>query len=324
MKVEVADDSGLGVRHEDLPPEVRSIPDRLNALIVVGQCAGFVAFIAAAAALPAAWLLVLGPLFAVWMVGTYGALHEAEHGVLFSDPRLNAAVGVLLAALLPAPYHLLKQSHVGHHQRNRSDDEAFDRWFPGESPVWKWCQWVGILTGGFYVVVVLSNVVVLALPFLLSRRFFAFDRPSSAFMDSLNPRYARVMAAEGVATIALHVGVVWLAGVPVLHYLALYACYGVVWSALQYVFHYDTERHVTRGARDLWLLPGIDQLWLNHNLHRTHHEHPTVSWIHLPRLRGEGPRGLGGWLPWQYVKMWRGPRAATESVENRFAGKVIR
>jgi hypothetical protein len=54
-----------------------------------------------------------------------------------------------------------------------------------------------------------------------------------------------------------------------------------------------------------------------------HHEHPTISWIHLEKLgltRGDDR----SFLPWIYLRMWSGPRKARERVENRFAGKVIR
>ena len=300
------------------------IPNALNAAILTVQLAGIFTFFCAAAALASPWRMAgLAAGFAVWMVGVYSLLHEAEHGILFGDPRLNMAGGIVLAAFFPGPFHLLRQGHVGHHLRNRSDDEAFDLWFPGERPAWKWAQWLGILTGGFYLMVVLGNAVVLFLPFLLKRRWFAFDRPSAAFMDSLNPKYAKLIAAEAAGVIALHVGIVWFMRVPVLHYLALYAAFGFLWSAMQYVHHYGTERHVTRGARNLWLWWPVDKLWLNHNWHRTHHEHPTTSWIHLEKL-GKTGGGRRGFLPWAYVKMWRGPRAATERVQNRFAGRVVR
>ena len=65
---------------------------------------------------------------------------------------------------------------------------------------------------------------------------------------------------------------------------ALYAAFGFMWSAMQYVHHYGTERHVTRGARNLWIFAPVDALLLNHNWHRAHHEHPTVPWVHLPRI----------------------------------------
>jgi hypothetical protein len=48
-----------------------------------------------------------------------------------------------------------------------------------------------------------------------------------------------------------------------------------------------------------------------------------VPWIHLPHIgRREDPER--GFLPWHYLRMWRGPRRATDHVENRYAGRVIR
>ncbi len=64
----------------------------------------------------------------------------------------------------------------------------------------------------------------------------------------------------------------------------MYFGFGLSWSAMQYVHHYGTERHVTRGARNLRFWDPIDRLWLNHNWHLVHHEHPTVPWIHLPEM----------------------------------------
>ena len=320
-----ADDRETGLRGARLPAHFRRIPDALNALVIAAQVAGFAAFVAAATLAQNPWWMV--PLcagFALWMVGVFSTIHEAEHGILFTGRRINDGAGIVVAALFPGPFHLLRQGHVGHHLRNRSDDEAFEFWFPGESPAWKWAQWLGILTGGFYLMVVLGNVVVLFLPFLVNRKVFAFDRPSAAFVESLNPKYARIIAAEAAGVIALHVAIVWLGGVPVWRYVALYASFGALWSALQYVHHYGTERHVTRGARNLWLFPVIDRLWLNHNWHRTHHEHPTVSWVHLDKLGRSTATERRGWLPLAYLRMWRGPRAATERVANRFAGRVVR
>jgi fatty acid desaturase len=309
-----------------LPADVHRIPDALNAVVVTAQLLAIFACFYAAAVLTQWWQIgLLAAGFALLMVGVYSVIHEAEHGVLFSSARLNVAAGIVTAAFFPGPFHLLRQGHIGHHLRNRSDDEAFDLWFDGESPAWKWVQWIGILTGGFYGMVVLGNVAVLVLPFLLDRRWFKFDRPSAAFMDALNPKYIRWIQIEAAGVIALHVCIVWVMRIPVLHYLALYAAFGFLWSALQYLHHFATERHVTRGARNVWIGWPIDKLWLNHNWHRVHHEHPTVSWLHLERIGKADVAGASReFLPWVYVRMWRGPRKATEHVANRFAGKVIR
>jgi fatty acid desaturase len=307
-----------------LPPEYFRIPDALNACVITAQLAAIFTCFHLASRIAFGWpLALLAAAFALIMVGVFSIIHEAQHGVLFRNAKLNTAGGILMSAFFPGPFHLLRQGHIGHHLRNRSDDEAFDFWFAGESPLWKWIQLIGILTGGFYVMTALGNVVVLFLPFLLHRRWFVFDRPSSAFMDSLNPKYARIMAIEAAGVIAMHCAIVTLMRIPLLNYLVLYGAFGFLWSALQYVHHFGTERHVTRGAKNLWIGWLIDKLWLNHNWHRTHHEYPTVSWLYLERV-GKQQGDDRTFLVWSYLKMWAGPRRATENVQNRFAGKVIR
>jgi fatty acid desaturase len=305
-------------------PGAQCIPDRLNAAIMLLQLAAIFWCFRAASVLSSPWTIpALACGFAVIMVGVYSVIHEAEHGVLFTNSHANTAGGIIAAAFFPAPFHLLRQGHIGHHLRNRSDDEAFDLWFEGESPVWKWTQWIGILTGLFYLVIVVGNVVVLVLPFVLSSRWFGFDRPSAAFMDALNPRYARMIRLEALGAVVLHVLIVRLMHIPMIHYMALYGAFGALWSGLQYVHHYATERHITQGARNLWIFRPIDKLWLDHNWHRVHHEHPTISWVHLEKI-GKATGDDRGFLPWFYLRMWSGPRRATERVQNRFGGRVIR
>ena len=322
--IQETDDLAITDTGRRLPAETRRIPDRLNAAIMTAQVAAIFGCFWTASVLSWGWgIAALASAFAVLMVGVYSIIHEAEHGSLFTNRRMNAAGGIITASFFPAPFHLIRQGHLGHHLRNRSDDEAFDLWFEGESPIWKWTQWIGVLTGFFYVTVVLGNLVVLFLPFLLHRRWFGFDRPSQAFMDALNPRYGRIIQFEALGVIVLHTLIVWLMRIPPANYVSLYAAFGILWSGLQYVHHYRTERHITRGARNLRLWWPIDKLWLNHNWHRVHHEYPTVSWIHLERI-GKDQGDDRAFLPIAYLRMWSGPRKATTRVENLFAGKVIR
>lgn len=300
------------------------IPSVLNASILTIQLASIAACIQVSRTVQTATgLLALATVFGVLMNSVYAVIHEAEHRMLFKDRRVNDAAGVLMALFFPAPFHLLRQGHIGHHLRNRSDDEAFDLYFDGEHPVWKRLQLYGILTGFYWLVAVLANFVVLVFPFVLRRENFSFDRPAAAFMEALNPRYNSTIRAEAVSVIALHGTIVWLLEVPPWNYAVMYAGFGVSWSAMQYVHHFGTTRHVLEGARNLWIWAPLDALWLNHNWHLTHHKHPTVPWIHLPRLgRRENPQR--GFLPAHYVRMWRGPRKAKERIENRYAGRVIR
>jgi fatty acid desaturase len=302
----------------------RRIPSALNAGIVLVQLAGIAVCILFARSVQS-WtgLLLLAAGFGVLMNSAYAVIHEAEHRMLFGPRALNDGAGVLMALFFPAPFHLLRQGHIGHHLRNRSDDEAFDLYFDGEHPAWKYLQLYGILTGFYWLVAVLANLVVLVCPFVLRRDRFDFDRPSAAFMDALNPDYSRIIRLEALAVIGLHAAIVWSLSIPALNYAVMYAGFGFSWSAMQYVHHFGTTRHVLEGARNLWIWAPIDAIWLNHNWHLTHHKHPTVPWIHLPALgRSENPRRE--FLPLHYFRMWRGPRKADESVRNRYAGRVIR
>ena len=299
------------------------IPDRLNLAIVMAQLLAIALCMAAAAQIEGAWALAgLAIVFGVVMNSVYSIIHEAEHAMLFSSRRANDWTGALMALFFPAPFHLIRQGHLGHHLRNRSDDEAFDFYFEGDHRVWRVLVWYGILTGFYYVVVVLSNVVFLVLPFRADKKYWEVDTPSTAFMASLNPVYRHVIRIEGAAAIALHVGLVWLFAIPAGNYVVMYAGFGFMWSAMQYVHHYGTERHVTRGARNLWIWAPLDLLWLNHNWHLTHHQNPAVPWIHLPRTDTEGDTRRG-FLLTAYLRMWRGPRRACERVRNRYAGKLI-
>lgn len=300
------------------------IPNALNVAVILVQCASVGACMWSLRSVNTViGLSLIVVAFAIVMNSVYATIHEAEHGMLFTARRWNEIAGVLLALFFPAPFHLLRQGHLGHHLRNRSDDEAFDLYFDGEHPAWKRLQLYGILTGLYWLVAVLANFVVLAVPFVMRREHFEFDRPSAAFMEALNPKYKNHIRAEAIAVIVLHSSIILVLGIPVWKYAAMYAGFGFSWSAMQYVHHFGTTRHVLEGARNLWLWRPVDLVWLNHNWHLTHHKHPTVPWVHLPRLgRHENPERE--FLPFHYLRMWSGPRKATEHVENRYAGRVIR
>jgi fatty acid desaturase len=300
------------------------IPVRLNLIIVAAQLLAIAGCLYAARQVRSGLALAgLALAFAVVMNSVYAIIHEAEHGILLRNRFWNDVVGACMALTFPAPFHLIRQGHIGHHMRNRSDDEAFDFYFEGDHRLWRSMVLYGILTGCYWLVVVLGNLVFLFVPFAINKKYWNFDRPSAAFMESLNPRYRRLIQLECLAAITLHIAIVWGLQIPLWNYFIMYFGFGFTWSAMQYVHHYGTERHVTRGARNLWIFAPLDWLWLNHNWHRTHHENPALSWIHLPALGGSN-QSRRGFLPWAYLKMWRGPRKTEEHVENRYAGRIIR
>lgn len=321
-RVQTTPSAPTATKTESLPA---SIPSTLNFFIILAQLAAILGCCYAAAHVKGIWWLLLLALgFGILMNSVYSIIHEAEHAILFYNRRWNDFWGITLSLFFPAPFHLIRQGHLGHHLRNRSDDEAFDLYFEDDHRVWRSLVLYGILTGCYWIVVVLSNVVFLFLPFAVNKKYWEFDRPSRAFMESLNPAYRRMIQLECLLAIGVHTLIVCWFQIPLLHYAVMYFGFGLSWSSLQYVHHYGTERHVTRGARNLRLWEPIDKLWLNHNWHQVHHEHPTVPWIHLSNVGQAGHTPRRGFLLWSYLKMWRGPRKAKDRVENEYAGRIIR
>jgi hypothetical protein len=107
-----------------------AIPTARNAMIVLAQLGGIAVAVCFVRVAHQWWELALLALaFGILMNSVYSIIHEAEHGILFPNRRVNDAVGIFLAAFFPAPFHLIRQGHLGHHLRNRSDDEAFDLYF---------------------------------------------------------------------------------------------------------------------------------------------------------------------------------------------------
>lgn len=298
------------------------IPGRTNIAIACVQLAVLPSILWAAGQAHAWWeVLLLSLAYGVAMNSAYAMLHEAEHNLLHPHSVVNQGLGALLALFFPAPFHLIRQGHIGHHIRNRSDDEAFDLYFDGENPFWKYLQLYGTLTGMFWVLIYAANFVAVLNPTIVAPRYGRFDRATEAFLESLNPKYRRLIRIEALAAILLHGAMIHFWEIPVLHYLAVMFGFGFSWSAMQYAHHYGTVRDVRKGAMNLKTFALLDLVWLNHNWHLNHHMHPTVPWIHLPRLSDANE--VRGHLHTAYLREWRGPRFSNERVENRYAGHVI-
>ena len=299
------------------------LPVTKNALIIILQLVSIAACFYALTIAESWWqLLFLAVIFAVVMNSVYSVIHEAHHRILFPNERINDAFGIVMSLFFPAAFHLLRQGHISHHMHNRSDDEAFDLYFDKQDKFWKMIVWYGILTGVYWMLVVASNFALIFYPKLVSASNYKFHRTFEAFLETYNPKYLKFMRLEALAAVMLHVLIVLALGVPFWKYFLMYYAFGLSWSSMQYVHHYATEREVLEGARNLWLWGVLDKIWLNHNLHRSHHKHPRVPWTYLPEVsKGEGEKVE--FLPKYYFAMWRGPRYTEERVENKYLGKIV-
>lgn len=305
-------------------PLPQAIPTQLNLAIAAGQLLALPALLLVSGRVVFwPWVPLIAVAYALVMNSAYLMLHEAEHAMLHPNRIVNDAIGTVLALYFPAPFHLLRQGHLGHHVRNRTDDEAFDFYFAGDNRLWKRWAFYNILWGGFWLGIAVSNLFLPFLPRLWSPKSAVFDRPTEALLESLNPRYDWLIRSEAVALIALHAGFVFGLGIPALHWAVIVGAFGVTWSSMQYMHHYGTERDVHRGARNLRAWRWLDALWLNHNWHQRHHERPNVPWIHLPRLN-DGPEAPREPMFRAWLRQWRGPRPAPDHVSNLHAGRPIR
>lgn len=304
-------------------PGATDIPARLNLAIAAAQLV-LLCLILRAAGRVESWgaIAALSLAYGVVMNSAYAMLHEGEHNLLHPDRVVNDGVAAVLALFFPAPFHLIRQGHIGHHIRNRSDDEAFDLYFDDENRFWKYVQLYGTLTGLFWVLIFATNVVVLFRPSIISARQARFDRTTQAFAESLNPRYRRLIQAEALLIVLVHGAMIYFWRIPLATYVAVMFGFGFMWSAMQYAHHYGTVREVQKGAMNLRTFYLLDVIWLNHNWHLNHHMAPTVPWVYLPFLSDPAePRGS---LLTAYARMWRGPRFSSERVQNRYAGRVIK
>lgn len=114
-----------GVLRPELRAALRRIPDARNAVTVVAAWAQPVLLTAVAAwwGSPVGWLaafLLMGPVHARFAI----LMHEAAHKLLFTNKRLNDAVGTWLVAY-PAfvPIQAYRRGHFAHHREEFGPDE---------------------------------------------------------------------------------------------------------------------------------------------------------------------------------------------------------
>lgn len=299
------------------------IPNGINAIIVAFQLFSIVTCLTLLPNVAGWGLLGLGCAFAILMNSVYSTIHEAHHRILFSHRRINDLIGIILATFFPAPFHLLRQGHLGHHRRNRSDDEAFDLYFEYDNKILKHFAWYGILTGLYWVMVVATNFVLILAPIILRPRFWKWDRTSEVFLNHFDRSTFPIMQLEALVIVVTHWMIITLFDIPLLNYLLMYYCFGLLWSSLQYVHHYQAERDVRNGAFNLKTLDLMDYIFLNHNWHKTHHQFPCVPWLYLRRIAAENETESTSLLP-AYFRMWRGPRSAEQSVKNLMTEELTR
>lgn len=312
MKPEVAFANPSALALRTAPPEM-PIPDRLNCALVV---------IVFAVALGLLWLgSHVGSWWAVFGVGiafsyilltNYALLHEASHGNLQIGAARNYWLGLVAGVLFPMPFTLMRSTHQGHHDHNRTDVEMFDLYYPNDNRFLKYIRWYGILCGFFWPIVPLGAVIFSIAPHPVRDRIFGRRQPRGYLLNGIQNAAVRLVRAETLLIIALFAALFWLLELRWQNTLLLYACFAFNWSTRQYVGHAFSKRDLIEGAWNLRHNRLMSFLLLHGEYDLNHHRHPEVSWYYLPRLSSRDPTQPN--YTKQYWRQWLGPRLATESA----------
>ena len=234
-------------RHSDLP-----IPARRNLGIAVAAIAANVALLWITAHAPNWWIMALAVFAFSFTNNTVFSLqHEAVHGSFHPDRRLNDAAGILFAAFFPTIFQVQRISHLGHHRRNRTDEELYDYVLPGQSWLLK-TYWIYCLLFGFYwMIIPIAMALYMVAPWVFrSRRFlhgparwWGFE----PFVADIAAAPVRTIWPQGLVTVAVQVGLFIALDLSFWSWLACYWAFGINWSSVQYTDHAGSPRNVIEG-----------------------------------------------------------------------------
>ncbi|MBA2480914.1 MAG: fatty acid desaturase [Planctomycetes bacterium] len=291
--------------------DARDIPSGLNTALVLGVVSCQCLLLWTASHCDGGWMLaVVAVMFSLLFLTSYALMHEASHGALHRLSAFNWALGALAGATFPTSATMMRVTHAVHHRCNRTDHEMFDCYYLGDRVWLKRAQWYSILTGMFYLIIPVGAVLVGFLRPLLLTRVFKRTRSSSVLYDDFDGRTLWLVRLECLvvasAFVLLFSNDVLEPGPTVL----LFALGGLHWSTRQYVTHAWSRRDVIHGAHNLTAGPLMRVVLLYGHWDLVHHQHPTSSWIELPRLGTTSVAPIVFWR--QYLSLWRGPRPATE------------
>ncbi|MCO4811906.1 MAG: fatty acid desaturase [Gammaproteobacteria bacterium] len=259
------------------------------------------------------WAILAAAVFSLANHLPFSLMHEAVHGVFSPNKRRNDFFGVLAGAVFPTSFTMQRVAHLGHHRRNRTDEELYDYYLPTESRFSKTRSiYAGNLFGLYWFCIPLSNLIFLLWPWLYSSKWFVEGPARSLGFEP----YVREIAELPKLRIWLECALafvyqllVWvLLDLTWQGWLLCYWAFAVHWSALQYVDHAWSPRDIVNGAWNLKVLPITSAIALNYHYHLAHHRHPQVPWPYLPGLVEDSDPRPTFWSI--YFRLWGGARPA--------------
>jgi fatty acid desaturase len=282
-----------------VPRSAFRVPESLNWLLLVLSALVTSAVLWAASH---GFALIAAVLFAFVNNVPFALMHEAVHGVAASSPRRNAAIGIIAGGLFPTSFTLQRVAHLGHHARNRMDDDLYDYYLPTQSRfVRNLWLYGGNLLGLYWFCIPLSNALyLLATPLYRSTFFVERVAPRLGFgphvreIAQLKPLRVWI---EIACAFGAQAALFWGLGLEWKGWLLAHWLFAMHWSALQYVDHAWSARDIS-GAWNLRVFAPVRWLALNYHFHRAHHADPSVPWTNL-----SGSTDASFWRI--YLSLWR-------------------
>ena len=240
--------------------------------------------------------------------------HEAVHRSFHPNRTINEAAGTLFSAFFPTIFSIQRISHLGHHRRNRTDQELYDYYLPGQSwllkSYWIYC----LLTGFYWAIIPLACLVYMIWPWAFRSRWFQ-EGPARwwgfrPFVIDIGSAAIGRIWLQGLFSLIFQIAVFLALDLSLGAWLICYWAFGLNWSSVQYTDHAGSPRDVIEGAWNLRFWKITQALFLNYNLHLAHHREPGISWIHLPdRVRSDDPSPSFWGI---YLRLWLGARPAPD------------
>lgn len=287
--------------------KVIKIPERLNLLLVVSVQIAVFGLLWLGSRLDLVWSIPIGIVFSFILLTNYALMHESVHHILHRSPKVNYILGVLSHSLYPKSYTMFEIAHIMHHRGNRTDHELFDYYYPNDNKLIKNIRWYGILSGLYYPLVPLANLIMAIIPWFFHTKPFKESPYSSILFTEFKGKVITKLRLEVLFAVTLWV-IMW--NLLSLHWqsvLILYACFGFNWATRQYVTHAWTPRDVMEGAANLMVSKLHGWMLLNGQWDHSHHKFPYLPWTELSNPKYQTQKPTTTYFR-QWLSLWKGMR----------------
>lgn len=183
-------------------------------------------------------------------------------------------------------FTMFRLGHLWHHRTNRGDMLQYVEVRAKNSLLHRIAWLLLVYFGGLYLVTALIAIPAALLPKPVLLRF-------SHMFSALTPRRVWRIRLELVCLLSVASLLTLAGGVEML--LSLYLlpaiAFGLIWSAMQNIYHYDTTTGSPErcNARNIPAPHVVELMLLNFNYHLTHHNFPGIPWYELPATAPDCP-----------------------------------